>query len=46
MAVMLTKAVLGATAVTATLVAGVVTAPAASASTDRADATVFYPNPV
>jgi hypothetical protein len=37
---------LGATAVTAALVAGVVSAPAASASADSAGATVFYPNPV
>ena len=42
----LTRAMLGATAATAALVASVVNAPAASASADAAGATVFYPNPV
>jgi hypothetical protein len=46
MTVRITKVLIGATAVTATLVAGAVTAPAALASSTTAGATVFYPNPV
>jgi hypothetical protein len=44
----LTKALIGATTVAAVLAAGVAAAPSASAepSGDRAEATVFYPNPV
>lgn len=46
MTVRLTTAVVGATAITAALLVGVVSTPAASATTNSAAATVFYPNPV
>jgi hypothetical protein len=46
MKVRFTTAMVGATAITAALITGVVSAPAASAATGDASGTVFYPNPV